>query len=396
MSPTTARTSLGLSIEETIRRNTEELRAAARILGIAEIIELGFETDTLADVPLGRLRERIVYLLRKHRPYAVFTFDPDGRYENNQDHLRLAQAVDEAFWVACFDKHHPEHFAEGLEPFSVCERWYFARSLPEVTHVEEIGATFERKVLALCAHREMMRNTIQQSRLQLRTWGKRVDWLDASMDGDLRPLLGTFLQEQAKAVAVQAGLDGETCLAEAFRLVRFGDLEPLFQMMAVPLDEAVEPAPLRGGLDPAVQSSGEAPEPTRPVDSILPSNLDTRARLMGHHHLCAGAIEPLMSQPAFRLMYADLVNALVPAAGSGGREYLRLRRLLLPVRLLVGLRRPLRDRMAEQDQQGCRRARASGPADRGGHPAGGPAAPAGREGFGARPRGVLRPGQVEV
>jgi LmbE family N-acetylglucosaminyl deacetylase len=67
--------SLGLSIEETIQRNAEELRTAARILGIAEIVELGFETDTLADVLLGRLRERIVYLLRKHRPYAVFTGD---------------------------------------------------------------------------------------------------------------------------------------------------------------------------------------------------------------------------------------------------------------------------------------------------------------------------------
>jgi len=304
--------SVGLSVEETLRRNTDGLHAAARILGIQETVELGFETDTLADVPLGKLRERFVYLFRKLKPYAVFTFDPDGRYENNQDHMRVAQAVDEAFWVSCFDKHYPEHFAEGLEPFSVCERWYFARSLPEVTHVEEIGATFERKVLALCAHREMMRNTIQQSRLQLRTWGKRVDWLDASMDGDLRPLLATFLQEQAKAVAVEAGLDGETSLGEAFRLVRFGDLEPLFQMMAVPLDEAIEPAPLRDGLDQAAQDSEEAPQPARPVASILPSNLDRRARLMGHHHLCAGAIEALMVQPAFRLMYADLVNALVP------------------------------------------------------------------------------------
>lgn len=300
--------SVGLSIEETIRRNTDGLHAAARILGIQETVELGFETDTLANVPLGKLRERFVYLFRKFKPYAVFTFDPDGRYENNQDHMRVAQAVDEAFWVSCFDKHYPEHFAEGLEPFSVCERWYFARSLPEVTHVEEIGATFERKVLALCAHREMMRNTIQQSRLQLKTWGKRVAWLDGSMDGDLRPLLATFLQEQAKAVAVQAGMDGETCLAEAFRLVRFGDLEPLFQMMAEPLEGMAEAAPHRSSFEQV----HAMPENLRPVESILPANLGARVRLMGHHHLCAGAIEALIAQPAFRLMYADLVNALVP------------------------------------------------------------------------------------
>ena len=99
----------------------------------------GFRNRLLADVPLGKLRERIVYLFRKYKPYAVFSFDPDGLYENNQDHVRVAQAVDEAFWVSCFDKHYPEHFIEGLEPFSVCERWYFARQLPAVTHVEEIS-----------------------------------------------------------------------------------------------------------------------------------------------------------------------------------------------------------------------------------------------------------------
>ena len=229
--------SVGLTIEETIAKNTEELHHAAKILGVGEIVELGFETDMLADVPLGKIHERIVYLFRKHKPYAVFSFDPFGLYENNQDHVRVAQAVDEAFWVSCFDKHYPEHFAEGLEPFSVCERWYFARQLPEINHFEEVSATIEKKIAALCAHREMMRNTINQYRLQLKTWGKRVPWLDDSYEGDMRPLIAMFIHEQAKAMSVKAGWDTETTLAEGFHMVRFGDMEPLFQAMAVPLDE---------------------------------------------------------------------------------------------------------------------------------------------------------------
>jgi LmbE family N-acetylglucosaminyl deacetylase len=237
------RDSVGLSIEATIQKNTEELHASAGILGIQEIVELGFETDLLADVPLGKLRERFVYLFRKHRPYAVFSFDPDGLYENNQDHVRVAQAVDEAYWVACFDKHYPEHFEEGLEPYSVCERWYFARQLPSVTHVEEISGTIRRKILALSAQREMMRNTINQSRLQLKSWGKQVPWLEQSMQGDLQPLLELFIREQAKAVALQAGWDSQACLGEAFRMVRFGDLEQLFQSMAQPMEGAEQPAP---------------------------------------------------------------------------------------------------------------------------------------------------------
>ena len=299
--------SVGLTIEETIAQNTEELHNAAKILGVGEIIELGFETDMLADVPLGKLRERMVYLFRKHKPYAVFTFDPFGLYENNQDHVRVAQAVDEAFWVSCFDKHYPEHFAEGLEPFSVCERWYFARQLPKVTHYEEIAETIERKINAVCAHREMMRNTINQYQLQLKTWGKYVPWLQELKDGNLKPLVGMFLQEQAKGLAEAAGWDTEMYLAEAFRMERFGDLEPLFQMMAEPLENS-EPAPARAELDQV----HETPVDEKQQAHLIPLDINERVRIMGHHHLCAGAFDELLNLPVFQLGYASLVEHLKP------------------------------------------------------------------------------------
>jgi len=300
--------SIGLTIEETIAKNTEELYTAAKILGVSEIIELGFETDMLADVPLGKLRERIVYLFRKYKPYAVFSFDPFGLYENNQDHVRVAQAVDEAFWVSCFDKHYPEHFAEGLEPFSVCERWYFARQLPNVTHYEEIAVTIERKIDAVCAHREMMRNTIHQYQLQLKTWGKQVAWLQESKEGNLKPLVGMFLQEQSKALADAAGWDTEVRLAEAFRLERFGGLEPLFQMMAEPLENS-EPAPARSELE---QSHEVHMVDEKQQAHIVPLDINERVRLMGHHHLCAGAFDELLNLPVFQLGYASLVEHLKP------------------------------------------------------------------------------------
>ena len=223
--------SIGYSVEETIEINTKEMHDAAKILGIQEIIELGFVTDNLADVPLDNLRERFVYLFRKHKPYAVFTFDPFGLYEGNQDHTRVAQAVEEAFWVACFDKHYPGHFTEGLEPFSVCERWYFARQLTETNHYEDVTETIDKKILALCAHREMMKNTINQTRLQLKTYGKRVAMFDEAIDGDMSQLLGMVVKNSGKAMAVQAGWDADK-FAEAFRWSRFGEMEDLFERMA--------------------------------------------------------------------------------------------------------------------------------------------------------------------
>ena len=306
--------SVGLSFEETIARNTEELHKAGAILGIREIVELSFETDMLADVPLGRLRERMVHLFRKYKPYAVFTFDPFGLYENNQDHVRVAQAVDEAFWVSCFDKHYPEHLTEGLDPFSVCERWYFARQLPKVTHYEEVSKTIERKINAVCAHREMMRNTINQYQLQLKTWGRQVPWLQESKDGDLKPLVGMFLQEQAKGLAQAAGWDTELHLAEAFRMERFGDLEPLFQMMAEPLEYAT-PAPVRAELDQTHETPLDAPQgrfAEKQQAHLIPVDIHERVRLMGHHHLCAGAFNELLNMPVFRLGYATLVEHLKP------------------------------------------------------------------------------------
>src|SRR5690242_14038362 len=109
--------------DETIRRTTEQMHAAVARLGVTEIVDLGYETDVLGDGSEVELRERIIRLYREYRPYAVFSCDPFGVFhENNQDHCEVAYAVDEAFWTAMFDKHHPEHLEQGLSLHGVCER----------------------------------------------------------------------------------------------------------------------------------------------------------------------------------------------------------------------------------------------------------------------------------
>jgi LmbE family N-acetylglucosaminyl deacetylase len=163
--------SLNLSREETIRINTAQMCAAAKIMGITEIVELGYVTDCLGDVSRVELREKFIRLFRQHRPYAVMSVDPYAQYEPNLDHVVVSQAVEEAYWTATFDKHHPEHLEEGLKPHSVCERWYYARQLPAVNCAIDVSDVLERRIDALCAHGEMMRNTLNQLRLQLATWG---------------------------------------------------------------------------------------------------------------------------------------------------------------------------------------------------------------------------------
>lgn len=213
--------SFALDEETTIRRNQEEFRQATEVLGVAELVELGWPTDVLADRSEVELRGRIIREIRRHKPYALVTFDPYSMFgEDNQDHILVAAATDEAFWTAQFDKHHPEHLAAGLAPHGVYERWYFGRRVTDVTDVVDISTTLETKIEAALCSATMLRNMVNQMRLQAKTGGWTVPLLDQTVDGDLRPLFESMLQRSA----ANTGARYDLAAAEEFRVVRFGGL----------------------------------------------------------------------------------------------------------------------------------------------------------------------------
>ncbi|HEY6597809.1 MAG TPA: PIG-L family deacetylase [Pseudomonadales bacterium] len=222
--------SVGLSVDETIAANTRELHRATEVLGITDIVELGWETDRLADTSEVALRERFIYHVRRLRPYAVVSFDPYGAFhEDNQDHIRVAHAVDETFWTAQFDKHHAEHFSEGLAPHGVYERWYFARRLVEVTTPVDISSTLAAKIEAALCHDTMLRHYVHQLRLQAQTNDRRYDVLEHARLGDLRAFVTRLLTAGARATGKRHGF----AAAEEFRVVRFGGLERFFDSFEV-------------------------------------------------------------------------------------------------------------------------------------------------------------------
>ena len=197
--------SVGLTETETIARNALEFRAAARALGIAEIVELGYCTDVLGDASEVTLRAHFIRLIRQFKPYALVSFDPYAMFgEDNQDHVKVAAAADEAFWTSQFDLHHPEHLAEGLAPH---------------------GA-FERKVEAALSLETMLRNIVNQTRLQAETGGWNVPMLDdIAAGGPLRPFVEMYLNSAAKRVGQTHGL----AAGEEFRVVRFGGMTGLLE-----------------------------------------------------------------------------------------------------------------------------------------------------------------------
>lgn len=205
--------SAGLDPAQTIERNHDELEAACRILGIAERTDLGYPSDTLGDVRRGELREHAIRLIRQVRPYAVLTFDPYAAFgEDNQDHVRVAQEVDEAFWTAMFDKHHPEHLLAGLAPHGVVERWYFGRQVIAPSEVIDITGSLAAKAEAAVAHRTMMGNLVHQLALMAGTAGLDRDQV-ADRLADQDDLVRRMVQRSA---------------SEAFRVVQFAGFAELF------------------------------------------------------------------------------------------------------------------------------------------------------------------------
>lgn len=216
--------SVGIDRGTTIERNRADFRAACSVLGVDEVVDLEWETDRLADQSEVALRERIIFHVRRLRPFALMSFDPDSRlHEDNLDHRVVAAAVDEAAWTSMFDKHHPEHFAQGLAPHGVYERWYFGRSVAKVTEVVDINSTIERKVRAVLCHELMLRNIVHQLRLQASTGGYHVAVLDRAQDGDLTELFDAGVRRSAADTGSRHGV----VHAEEFRVVRPEALEAL-------------------------------------------------------------------------------------------------------------------------------------------------------------------------
>lgn len=233
--------SAGLDPASTVQANDAELAHACRILGIADRTDLGYPSDTLGDVRRGELREHAIRIIRQVRPYAVLTFDPYAAFgEDNQDHVRLAQEVDEAFWTAMFDKHHPEHLARGLAPHGVVERWYFGRRVTEPTDIVDISTVAEAKAEAAVAHRTMMGHLVHQLSLMANTAGfdpQRVQDLLADQDDLVRRTV-------------------RRSSSESFRIVRFAGFADLFSELAA--------GPTAG---PTADRSSDPPLQPEPEDS---------------------------------------------------------------------------------------------------------------------------------
>lgn len=226
--------SVGVSEAETIVRSRAEFEAAMQCLGVAATEHWDLPTDTLGDASEVALRERAVRAIRGHRPHTLVCHDPhSGAGEDNEDHLVVGRAVAEAVWCAQFDKHHPEHLADGLECHGVFEQWWYGRPPAEVTDVVDTTDVIDVAVGAALCHQLALRNLVHQLRLQARTGGWRIPLLELEDDAELAPILGALLRSRA----ADAGAPYGRGAVEEFRVVRFGGLSALLELFGERIDD---------------------------------------------------------------------------------------------------------------------------------------------------------------
>jgi N-acetyl-1-D-myo-inositol-2-amino-2-deoxy-alpha-D-glucopyranoside deacetylase len=111
---------LSLATPETLGAVREaELRAAARALGLAEVIFLGYRDSGMAgtaenadprafvNAPADEVVARLVGIIRRVQPQVVVTFEPNGGY-GHPDHIAIHRHTVAAFHAAADPAAYPE------------------------------------------------------------------------------------------------------------------------------------------------------------------------------------------------------------------------------------------------------------------------------------------------
>jgi LmbE family N-acetylglucosaminyl deacetylase len=136
----------------------QEQRDACRVLGVAEVVFLGYRDGLLQ--PTLELRRDLVRMLRKYQPEAVFCGDPTAffygeDYINHPDHRAAAQAALEAvFPAASMPLVFSELAEEGLEPHRVKDVYIWGTTGPNTWM--DISETLDLKIEALRQHKSQM------------------------------------------------------------------------------------------------------------------------------------------------------------------------------------------------------------------------------------------------
>lgn len=152
-----------------IRR--DEQRAAAKVLGVEDVVFLGYPDGQL-EVTMD-LRRDISRVIRQKRPHRILLQSPERNWErihgSHPDHLAAGEAALCAVYPDARNPFtHLQLAAEGLEAWTVGETWVMTPAGNANRHVD-VTDTFSRKLDALRAHASQTAH-MDDLEVMLRTW----------------------------------------------------------------------------------------------------------------------------------------------------------------------------------------------------------------------------------
>jgi LmbE family N-acetylglucosaminyl deacetylase len=103
----------------------QELRTACALMGVDDLMFLGYHDGTVAAASRVEAVGKIVHEIRRLRPQVIATFDANGGY-GHTDHIAIHAFTLEAFKLAGDPSAYPEQLTAGLKPYTPQKLYYVA------------------------------------------------------------------------------------------------------------------------------------------------------------------------------------------------------------------------------------------------------------------------------
>ena len=138
-----------LTTDRIVKIRRKEQEEAADVLGVKELIWLGYPDSEL--YPSLEARSKLIELIRKKKPEAVFTVDPWLAYEAHPDHISTGTMASEASMFSGLYNANPEQLRGGLQPHEPEYVAFFVTPRPNTYF--DITDTFQTKLEVVRKHR---------------------------------------------------------------------------------------------------------------------------------------------------------------------------------------------------------------------------------------------------
>jgi LmbE family N-acetylglucosaminyl deacetylase len=207
-----------LSPEETALRTRAESEQAARILGVKEVVSLGYRAGEMAGVSFTEIRDRLIFYIRLYKPRVLFIPNPYNEYDRVLDRYYAGWAAEDAWRSAGFGNYAPPLGEAGLASHQTAELYYYGQPFDPRRREAESTATFvpeqktidisaylARKVKAIQALRTINYSMAQRLNGRLTETGRRLRLLDTIDDDSVNRLAQKNVEGLAAIAAEGTG-----------------------------------------------------------------------------------------------------------------------------------------------------------------------------------------------